>query len=141
MVPDVRVVPTRWAEPDDGVLIEWVNTGTLNGAPFALRGADRYTIRDGRASEGVAYFDPRPSSKSRRRRPTSEDGYQMRDPNELANRYVALWNEPDPDRLADVVTFNWEIVSKDGDVAGGGLEFLVLAPDGRIRRDYQFIES
>jgi hypothetical protein len=22
-----------------------------------------------------------------------------------------------------------------------GLEFLVLAPDGRIRRDYQFIES
>jgi hypothetical protein len=25
--------------------------------------------------------------------------------------------------------------------AGVGLEFLVLAPDGRIRRDYQFIES
>ncbi len=60
MVPDVRVVPTRWAQTDDGVLIEWVNTGTLNGAPFALRGADRYTLLDGKASEGVAYFDPRP---------------------------------------------------------------------------------
>jgi hypothetical protein len=44
-------------------------------------------------------------------------------------------------RLADVVKFNWEMVSKDGEVAGVGLEFLVLAPDGRIRRDYQFIES
>jgi hypothetical protein len=138
----------------------------------------------------------------------------MTDPGDLADRYVALWNEPDPDRrraaiaelwtedgahilqppqeireiaarpgigltamlearghaalfaratsaheefiatgefsfrrrdnverVADVVKFNWEMVSKDGEVAGVGLEFLVLAPDGRIRRDYQFIES
>jgi hypothetical protein len=58
--PDVRVVPTRWCETADGVLIEWVNTGTLHGAPFELRGADRYTLCDGKATEGVAYFDPRP---------------------------------------------------------------------------------
>jgi hypothetical protein len=45
------------------------------------------------------------------------------------------------ERLEDVVKFNWEMVSPDGDVAAVGLEFLVLAPDGRIRRDYQFIES
>lgn len=137
----------------------------------------------------------------------------MDDPNELADRYVAFWNEPDPvrrraaiaelwtedgvhilqppqemreiaarpgigltarlearghaalddratsahdafiapgefsfrrrdnvERLADVVKFNWEMVSRNGTVAGVGLEFLVLAPDGRIRRDYQFIE-
>jgi SnoaL-like domain len=60
MEPDIRVVPTRWAETDDGVLIEWVNTGTLNGEPFELSGADRYTLRDGRGSEGHSYFDPRP---------------------------------------------------------------------------------
>jgi hypothetical protein len=138
----------------------------------------------------------------------------MRDPNELADRYVALWNEPEPDRrrqliaelwtedgthilqppqevreiaarpgigltaslearghaalearatsayeafvapgafsfrrrnnverVAEVVKFNWEMVSTEGEVAGVGLEFLVLGPDGRIRRDYQFIES
>jgi hypothetical protein len=138
----------------------------------------------------------------------------MRDPNELADRYVALWNEPDPDqrrqlieelwtedgahilqppqeirelaarpgiglsatlearghtalearatsahdefvasgafrfrrrdnveRVADVVKFNWEMVSTDGEVVGVGLEFLILSPDGRIRREYQFIES
>jgi hypothetical protein len=45
------------------------------------------------------------------------------------------------ERLADVVKFNWEMVSKDGEVAAVGLAFLVLAPGGRIRRDYQFIES
>jgi hypothetical protein len=44
-------------------------------------------------------------------------------------------------RLGDVVKFNWEMVSKSGEIAGVGLEFLVLDPDGRIRSDYQFIES
>jgi hypothetical protein len=33
------------------------------------------------------------------------------------------------------------MVSADGEVAGVGLAFLVLAPNGRIRLDYQFIES
>ena len=40
-----------------------------------------------------------------------------------------------------MVKFRWQMVSKDGEVAGVGLEFLVLAHDGRIRRDFQFIES
>jgi hypothetical protein len=60
MEPDVRVVPIRWGETNDGVIIEWVNAGTLYGAPFELRGADRYTLRDGKATEGYSYFDPRP---------------------------------------------------------------------------------
>ncbi|MGH2963373.1 MAG: hypothetical protein ACRDL3_14465 [Solirubrobacterales bacterium] len=43
-------------------------------------------------------------------------------------------------RLGDVVTFNWEMVSTTGgEVAGVGLEFVVLDADGRIRSDYQFI--
>lgn len=42
------------------MLIEWVATGTLPGGPIELRGADRYTLRDGKVTEGVAYFDPRP---------------------------------------------------------------------------------
>ncbi|UJW28525.1 hypothetical protein L3Q67_24970 [Saccharothrix sp. AJ9571] len=44
------------------------------------------------------------------------------------------------DRLHDLVKFNWEMVSPDGEVAGVGLEILVLDRDGRIRTDYQFIE-
>jgi hypothetical protein len=45
------------------------------------------------------------------------------------------------DRLDNVVKFNWEMVPVGGgDVAGVGLEVLVLGTDGRIETDYQFIE-
>jgi hypothetical protein len=44
-------------------------------------------------------------------------------------------------RVGDAVRFSWEMVSKDGAVAGVGLELVLLAADGRIRLDYQFIES
>jgi hypothetical protein len=136
----------------------------------------------------------------------------MTDPNELAQRYLAVWNEPDPAardtliaslwtedgvqrlrppeeileraarlamtptlesrghdelrarvtaayeefvaeggylfrgagqpaRLDDVVQFRWEMVpAAGGEVAGSGLQVLLLAADGRIRLDYQFIE-
>jgi len=41
-----------------------------------------------------------------------------------------------------VVKFNWDMVpSGGGDVAGAGLEILVLDEDGRIETDYQFIEG
>jgi hypothetical protein len=46
------------------------------------------------------------------------------------------------DRLGDVIKFNWEIITGDsGEVAGTGLEVLVLDKDGRIKTDYQFIEG
>lgn len=48
----------------------------------------------------------------------------------------------DADRLHDVVKFHWEMVPRaGGDVAAVGLEILILGPDGRIVRDYQFIEG
>jgi hypothetical protein len=47
----------------------------------------------------------------------------------------------EPKRIADAVRFTWEMVSTDGAVAATGLEFVLLATDGRIRLDYQFIES
>jgi hypothetical protein len=44
-------------------------------------------------------------------------------------------------RVGDVVKFRWEMRSvADGGVAAVGLDLLVLAGDGRIRVDYQFIE-
>lgn len=114
---------------------------------------------------------------------------------ELAERYVAAWNEPDPTArrtaiaglwvpegehyvrtlqakgyealhqrvtgsheknvrdagfrfvragdvqfLRDAVMFHWHMVpAAGGPVAALGLEFLVLAGDGRIAVDYQFI--
>jgi hypothetical protein len=45
-------------------------------------------------------------------------------------------------RLQDVVTFRWEMVPRTGgEPAGVGLEILLLGADGRIVRDYQFIEG
>jgi hypothetical protein len=43
------------------------------------------------------------------------------------------------ERLGDVVKFHWEAVAKDGELFGVGLNFLVLAADGRIERDYTFV--
>jgi ketosteroid isomerase-like protein len=60
MIPDHHIAATRWGETADGVLIEWVMRGTLPGGPFEIHGVDRFTLRDGRAVEGFAYFDPRP---------------------------------------------------------------------------------
>ncbi|MGI5243582.1 hypothetical protein [Dactylosporangium sp. CA-139066] len=48
----------------------------------------------------------------------------------------------DADRLRDVVKFRWEMVPRaGGPAAGTGLEVLLLAADGRIAADYQFIEA
>jgi hypothetical protein len=45
-------------------------------------------------------------------------------------------------RLGNLVKFNWEMVTTgSGEVAGVGLEVLILDDDGRIRIDYQFIEA
>ena len=46
----------------------------------------------------------------------------------------------DAERLGDVVKFHWEAVAKDGEVFAVGLNFLVLAADGRIERDYTFVD-
>jgi hypothetical protein len=45
----------------------------------------------------------------------------------------------DADRLGDVVKFHWEAVAREGEVFAVGLNFLVIAADGRIERDYTFV--
>ena len=82
-----------------------------------------------------------------------EAAFQARGHEELEARVARAYEEfiapgtfsfrsrQDATRLGDVVKFHWEMVSKGGDVAGVGLEFLLLAADGRIRVDYQFIEA
>jgi hypothetical protein len=48
----------------------------------------------------------------------------------------------DAARLRDIVKLRWEMVPRNGgEVAATGLQILVLDDDGRIRLDYQFIES
>jgi hypothetical protein len=47
----------------------------------------------------------------------------------------------DADRVHDVVKFHWEAVAEDGEVTGAGLNLLVVAADGRIERDYTFVDG
>jgi hypothetical protein len=47
----------------------------------------------------------------------------------------------DAEQLGDVVTFGWEAVGKDGKPIAGGLHVLVVAADGRIERDYTFVDA
>ena len=54
---------------------------------------------------------------------------------------LSFGRRDDAERLGDVVKFHWEAVAKDGEVFAVGLNFLVLAADGRIERDYTFVES
>lgn len=52
-------------------------------------------------------------------------------------RFVATG---DAQRLQNTLMFHWQMVpAGGGPVAALGLEFLLLAEDGRIARDYQFI--
>jgi hypothetical protein len=45
-------------------------------------------------------------------------------------------------RVGDAVKFSWEMVATgSGEVAGWGTDVVILAPDGRIRTDYQFIDG
>lgn len=87
----------------------------------------------------------------------------LRNPIELADRYVAVWNEPSPDARRAAVSALWaedgvhvlqppeDAVKAAGSLdivpifqASGhdwGTDFLVLDATGRIRADYQFIEA
>jgi hypothetical protein len=47
----------------------------------------------------------------------------------------------DAQRLGDVVKFHWEAVADDGSTAAVGLNVLVLAADGRVQRNYTFVDG
>ena len=57
----------------------------------------------------------------------------------VASEGLSFRGRDDAERLGDVVKLHWEAVAKDGEVFGVGLNFLVLAADGRIERDYTFV--
>jgi SnoaL-like protein len=56
-VPDVSLRVLRWASRGEDLFIEWELTGTVGYKRLVVPGVDRFTLRGGRAAEGVAYFD------------------------------------------------------------------------------------
>ena len=57
----------------------------------------------------------------------------------VGSQELSFRRRADAERLHDVVKFHWEAVAKDGEAFAVGLSFLVLAEDGRVRRDYTFV--
>ena len=59
----------------------------------------------------------------------------------VGSQELSFRRRADAERLHDVVKFHWEAIAKDGEAFAVGLSFLVLAEDGRVRRDYTFVEG
>jgi hypothetical protein len=59
----------------------------------------------------------------------------------VGSQDLSFRRRTDAERLHDVVKFHWEAIAKDGETFAVGLSFLVLAEDGRVRRDYTFVVS
>ena len=57
----------------------------------------------------------------------------------VGSQGLSFRRRDDAERLRDVVKFQWEAVAEGGELFAVGLCFLVLAEDGRIRRDYTFV--
>ena len=57
----------------------------------------------------------------------------------VASERLSFRGRDDVQRLGDVVKFHWEAIANDGALFAVGLNFLILAADGRIERDYTFV--
>ena len=60
LVPDLSLEVDNWAARGEVVLIEWTIRGTFDGERLSWKGMDRFSLRDDKAKEGVAYFDTFP---------------------------------------------------------------------------------
>src|SRR4051794_29531113 len=59
----------------------------------------------------------------------------------VGSQRLSFRGRDDAERLGDVVKFHWEAVTNDGETAAVGLNVLVLAADGRIERNYTFVDG
>jgi ketosteroid isomerase-like protein len=64
LVPDLHGTVENWAASGDLVYIELRLEGTIGKRRFTLRTCDRIKLRDGKATERVAYLDPGPLLKA-----------------------------------------------------------------------------
>jgi hypothetical protein len=124
-----------WNEPDAGrrrrIIAElWTADGSQILQP-------PQEMREIAASPGIgltATLEARGHAELEARAATSYDHW-------VGSERLSFRGRDDVDRLGDVVKFHWEAVSTDGEVAAVGLVFVVLGADGRIQRDYVFIEG
>jgi ketosteroid isomerase-like protein len=64
LVPDLHGTVENWSATGDVVYIELRLEGTVGSRPFTMHTCDRINLRDGRATDRVAYLDPAPFLKA-----------------------------------------------------------------------------
>jgi hypothetical protein len=113
----------------------------------------RRTVRELWTEDGVHLLQPPQEVVAAAARLAIEPSFEARGHAALEARVGRAYDEfvasgqfvfrsrDDATRLGDVVKWHWEAIDADGRIGGVGLEFVVLDDDGRIRLDYQFIES
>jgi ketosteroid isomerase-like protein len=74
-LPDLRGEVDGWSARGDAVFIEFRLRATLSGRRLEWPAVDRFTLRDGKASERVSYFDALPLLMRVLRHPTSWWGW------------------------------------------------------------------
>ena len=71
LVPDLHGTVENWAADGDTIYIELRLEGTIGGRPFTMNTCDRIKLREGKATERVAYLDAAPLIKAVARSPRS----------------------------------------------------------------------
>ena len=123
-----------WNEPDAGLRRTAVRELWTEDASHVLQAPQEVRRTAGELGFATAVFEARGHAELERRVSRAHQEF-------VAPGTFTFRSRGDADRLHDVVKFTWEMVAGNGDLAGVGLEVVLLAPDGRIRHDYQFIES
>jgi hypothetical protein len=94
-------------------------------------------MREIAASPGIglaATLEARGHSELQARATTSYEHW-------VGSEGLSFWARDDAQRLGDVVEFHWEAIADDGSTAAVGVNALVLAADGRIQRNYTFVDG
>ena len=94
-------------------------------------------LREIAASPGVgmeATLEARGHSELQARATTSYEHW-------VGSEGLSFRARDDAQRLGDVVKFHWQAIADDGSTAAVGLNVLVLAVDGRVQRNYTFVDG
>ena len=123
-----------WNEPDSGRRRQMIAELWTEDGRHILQPPQE--IRDIAASPGIALtaiLEARGHEEIEARATSAYEHW-------VGSEGLSFRGRDDVERLGDLVKFHWEAVGQDGQTAAGGLNVLVLAPDGRIERDYTFVD-
>jgi hypothetical protein len=119
-----------WTEPDPALRRNAIEQLWTESGSHVLEPPEEVRAAAGRLGIAGAAFEARGYDAIEQRMATSYRDF-------IAGQGFTFRAADDARRIKDVVTFTWEaVLTADGSVVGGGLEFLLLNEAGQITTDY-----